>query len=218
VVFPETSKLRVDITERSYYFIVMAKGEETRSAILEEALATASKLGLEGLTIGNLAKAVGLSKSGLFAHFNSLENLQIEVLRTASERFVQTVILPALRKPRGEPRVRAIFENLKEWDNSSFLPGGCLFISAANELDDRPGPVRDYLASSQKDLMATIGMAAKIAVEEGHFRPDLDPEQFAFEFYSILLAYHHYRRLLCDPKAGKHYRNAFESLIQRSRK
>jgi AcrR family transcriptional regulator len=194
------------------------KGEETRSAILEEALAMASKVGLDGLSIGCLAKAVGLSKSGLFSHFNSLENLQIEVLRTASERFVQIVILPALREPRGEPRVRAIFENLKEWDNSTFLPGGCLFIAAAIELDDRPGPVRDFLASSQKDLMATIALAAKIAVEEGHFRSDLNPEQFAFEFYSILLAYHHYTRLLRDPKAGRLYHNAFESLIQRSHK
>jgi AcrR family transcriptional regulator len=196
----------------------MAKGEETRSAILEKALAMASTVGLEGLTIGNLAKEVGLSKSGLFAHFNSLENLQIEVLRTATERFVELVILPALKQPRGEPRIRAIFKNLRNWDSASFLPGGCLFIAAANELDDRPGPVRDFLVNSQKDLMATIAMAAKIAVEEGHFRPDLDPELFAFEFYSILLSHHHFTRLLADPKANSHYRNAFESLIQRSRK
>ncbi|MEW6735072.1 MAG: TetR/AcrR family transcriptional regulator [Acidobacteriota bacterium] len=195
----------------------MAKGENTRSEILSKALSIASKVGLEGLSIGGLAKAVGLSKSGLFAHFNSLERLQIEVLKTCQDRFIETVILPALRKPRGEPRIRALADNMLAWEKAVFLPGGCLFVSAANEFDDRPGPVRDFLVNSQKDCMAMIATAAKIAIEAEHFSPDLDTEQFAYEFYSIVLSYHHYARLLGDPSAENRYHRAINSLIERSR-
>src|SRR5262249_28294367 len=157
---------------RSFYFIRMSKGEETKSAILDLALAKASEVGLEGLSIGMLAKGLGLSKSGLFAHFNSLENLQLEVLQRASDRFVELVISPALRKPRGEPSIRALFENLLNWHNVDFMPGGCPFIAASVEFDDRVGPVRDFLVSSQKDFIAAISLAAKIAIEESHFHDD----------------------------------------------
>ena len=127
------------------------KGERTRAAILDHALAAASERGLEGLSIGGLAKEAGLSKSGLFAHFSSKENLQIQVLETAVHRFVETVISPALRERRGIPRIRALFDNWLGWDRDAGLPGGCIFISTANELDDRPGPVRDRLVAYQRD-------------------------------------------------------------------
>ena len=176
----------------------MAKGEETREAILDTALALASTGGLEGLSIGTLAQAVGLSKSGLFAHFGSKEELQLAVLRTASDRFVAKVITPALKAPRGEPRIRALFERWLAWEAAAFA-GGCPFLAVSNELDDRPGPVRDYLVQSQRDWLDVLANAARIAMAEGHFRADLDPRQFAYEIYSLILAFHQFHRLLREP-------------------
>lgn len=195
----------------------MSKGETTRTAILDIALATASKIGLEALTIGELAKEAGLSKSGLFAHFASKEDLQIEVVRKAITRFVELVIAPALKKPRGEPRVRALFENWFSWSRASELPGGCLFIAASSEFDDQPGPVRDLLISSQKDWLGVLAQAARVAVEEGHFKASLDAEQFAWQLDSFVLGYHHSARLLRSKDAQKRAQNAFESLISASR-
>jgi AcrR family transcriptional regulator len=195
----------------------MSKGEETRAVILDQALAETSRLGLEGLSIGSLARECGMSKSGLFAHFGSKEDLQLQVLETAIERFAEAVVRPALARPRGEPRVRALFENWVGWAEASFLPGGCVFISAANELDDRPGALRDRLVSSQQQWLAVIARAARIAQEEGHFRAELDPEQFAYELYAVALAYHHFRRLLRDPDSRKHAHQAFEDLLRGAR-
>lgn len=195
----------------------MSKGEETRAAILEEALAETSRLGLEGLSIGTLARECGMSKSGLFAHFGSKEDLQLQVLRTAIERFAGAVVAPALTRPRGEPRVRALFENWFAWAEASFLPGGCIFIATANELDDRPGPLRDLLVASQEQWLAVIARAARIAQEEGHFRADLDADQFAYEMYAVALAYHHFRRLLRDPGARDRARQAFDDLLRGAR-
>ena len=195
----------------------MSKGETTRAAILDVALATASRIGLEALTIGELAKEAGLSKSGLFAHFASKEDLQIEVVRKAIARFVELVIAPALKKPRGEPRVRALFENWFSWSRASELPGGCLFIAASSEFDDQPGPVRDLLLSSQKDWLGVLAQAARVAVEEGHFKAGLDAEQFAWQLDSFILGYHHSARLLRSKDAEQRAHKAFEALIRASR-
>ena len=195
----------------------MAKGETTKDAILDRALALATQSGLEGLTMGSLAKEVHLSKSGLFAHFQSKEQLQLDVLETAVARFIEMVIAPALREPRGEPRVRALFERWLEWEDAKFLPGGCPFISLANELDDRPGPLRDRLVGYQKDWMQALSTAARIAMTEGHFRGDLDPGQFAYDLYAIILAYHHFSRLLRDPASEAHARQSFAALLAASR-
>jgi AcrR family transcriptional regulator len=194
----------------------VAKGEQTRDAILDTALVLASTGGLESLSIGALAQAVGLSKSGLFAHFGSKEDLQIAVLRTAAERFVAEVIAPALRAPRGEPRVRALFGRWLDWEQG-YLPGGCPFLAVASELDDRPGRVRDYLVQSQRDWLDALANAARIAVAEGHFRADLDCDQLAYELYSIILAFHQFHRLLRDPSTGDRCRRSFEELLARSR-
>src|SRR5262252_8959952 len=173
-----------------------AKGSDTRQRILERALALASTTGIEGLTLGVLASSLELSKSGLFAHFRSREALQVAVLEVAAERFRQFVVVPALRAPRGEPRVRALVTKWVEWGKAEFQPGGCIFVSASAELDDRPGRVRDVLVQAQLDWSATIAQAVRSAMEEGHFRADVDPEQFAFEIYAIALTYHHHARLL----------------------
>jgi AcrR family transcriptional regulator len=191
----------------------MSKGLQTREAILETALATASTVGLSALSIGELARQVGMSKSGLFAHFDSKEKLQLDVIQTAIARFIDTVVAPSLREPRGEPRVRALFSKWFDWSSTSTLPGGCLFISAASEFDDQPGPIRDTLTSSQRDWLATLSQAAKVAVEEGHFRKDLDTDQFAHDLYSIILAYHHFSRLLRFPDARERALRSFEQLV-----
>ena len=192
------------------------KGEETRALILKRAFAMASAVGLEGLSIGNVAKSAEMSKSGLFAHFTSKEDLQLQVLQTAVDRFIERVARPMLSEPRGEPRVKAFFENWLSWAESADLPGGCVFISAAAELDDRPGPLRDFLVKTQKEALSTAERAARIAISEGHFRADLDVQQFAHDLYSIILAYHHFHRLLADPKAAFRARVSFERLLERS--
>lgn len=192
----------------------MSKGDETKAAILDRAVDLASRIGLEGLSIGGLAGETGLSKSGLFAHFESKQNLQLEVLRTSAERFVSLVLAPALKKPRGIPRIRALFENWLSWSRS--MPGGCFFVAAANELDDRPGPLRDQLVAYQRDWTSALATAARIAVQEGHFHRDLDVSQFAYDFYSILLAYHHFSRLMSDRNAEARARRSFERLLESS--
>lgn len=195
----------------------MSKGDETRRAILGDALAQASTMGLSGLTIGTLAKRTGMSKSGLFAHFASKESLQIQVLEEARDRFVTHVLSPALKEPRGEPRVRALFDRWLRWDKSEFQPGGCVFIAASSELDDQPGPVRDHLVAIQRDWIDALETAARIAVEEGHFRPDLDRRGWAFELWSLMLAYNWYARLLRNDDAETMARAAFDRLLARSR-
>lgn len=195
----------------------MSKGTHTREAIVQEAMRTASQIGLEGLSIGQLAGQLGLSKSGLFAHFKSKENLQIQVLEGSAQLFIQRVVLPALDEPRGEPRVRALFENWLGWASRPALPGGCIFVGAATEFDDRPGPVRAHLVSTQRDWVATLGRAARIAQDEGHFRADLDAEQFAYHIYSLLLGGHLYNRLLEDGRALERARAGFDLLLRDAR-
>lgn len=193
------------------------KGEKTRSAVLGSALSLATQVGLEGLTIGKLADHVGMSKSGLFAHFSSKENLQVAILEEGVARFVALVVVPALKKARGEPRVRALVDNWLLWSKQEFLPGGCIFVVAGVDLDDRPGPARDRFVASQKDWLATLANAARIAVEEKHFRKDLDCEQLAHELYSIAYGYHYLRRIGDPMRAEKRARTAFERILTDAR-
>jgi AcrR family transcriptional regulator len=195
----------------------MRKGERTRSAILDGAVKLASELGLEGLTLGRLADELELSKSGLFAHFASKENLQLETLERAAERFSEVVVRPAVRLPAGEKRLRALFENWMEWPRRVRQPGGCIFVAAAAELDDRPGPARDRLAELQRAWRVTIARVVRRGQEVGEFRADLDPEQVAFELHGIGLAHHHTARLLRDPRALERARAAFERLVADAR-
>lgn len=195
----------------------MSKGEETRQAILGSALALASEVGLDGVSIGALAERVGMSKSGLFAHFASKEGLAVAILDEASRRFVELVVAPALRAPRGIPRIEALFERWLGWAEQEFMPGGCIFVAASIELDDREGPARDRLVASQRDWLETLAHAARIAIDEKQFARDLDVQQFAFELYAIAHGYHAVSRLLRDPKARQRATRAFARLVDSAR-
>jgi len=192
----------------------MTKGADTRERILDTAFRLAARDGLEGLSLAGLAGELGMSKSGLFAHFGSKEELQLEMLRTASDRFVAKVLMPSFREARGLPRLKALFESWRRWATDPSLPGGCIFVAASAELDDRDGPVRAYVVAQQRALLEAIARAARIAIEEGHFRRDLDVEQFAFDFLGIYLAFHHSHRLLRDPATGVRARRSYTRLVQ----
>lgn len=192
-----------------------SKGEATRASILDTAVRIASQLGLDGLTIGSLAEATGMSKSGLFAHFGSRDELQLAVLQHAGQRFGDAVGYPSFRVERGLPRLKAMFNNWLDWPGASGLPGGCVLLSAAYEFDDRPGPIRDAVVAQQREGVLMLEKAARIAIEEGHFLPVVDPKQVAFEMFGILLVYHHHRRLLDDAAARKRALTAFDGLLAR---
>ncbi|MGA9521252.1 MAG: TetR/AcrR family transcriptional regulator [Myxococcaceae bacterium] len=196
----------------------MRKGEVTRERILEGAMALASRIGFESLSIGVLASELGLSKSGLFAHFGSKEELQLRTLEAAVARFEVEVFHPAITRPRGEPRLRAIFENWLTWDGHNAWPGGCLITAASVEYDDRPGPVRDLTVEAQTRLLEGVARAVRIAIEVGHFRENVDPEQVAYEIYGIVLAHQFIQRLRRDPKADDRARAAFEHLLDQSQR
>jgi AcrR family transcriptional regulator len=192
---------------------MVKKGERTKTLILNDALAVAAEVGLEGLSIGSLAGRLGLSKSGLFAHFGSKEDLQLATLRHSQERFERTVFRPALAAARGLPRLRVLFENWLAWIARTERPGGCVILAASVEYDDRPGPVRNALVAGQRELRGALAKAVRLAVEEGHLRPDTDPWQMVFELMGIVLAVHHDRGLLDDPRALDRARKAFDRLV-----
>jgi AcrR family transcriptional regulator len=190
----------------------------TRQTILERALSLASEVGLDGITIGHLATDLNLSKSGLYAHFQSKEALQLQVLDFAALRFVEIVLRPAMATRPGESRIRSMFENWLDWPRPEVLPGGCFFVAAATELDDQPGPLRDRLVELQCRWLGVLSESARQAVAEGEFRPEIDGEQFAHDVYGIMLAFHHAARLLRDPRASSRARTAFEALLAAARR
>jgi len=192
----------------------VGKGDETKAAVLDQAVEVARRVGLSGLTIGSLAEQAELSKSGLFGHFRSKEALQLQVLEHARARFEEAVARPALRAPRGEPRLRELFDRWLVWDA---LPGGCPFVAAATEFDDRPGAVRDRLVRDERDMFEMIGTVFRSGIAESQFRGDADPDQFAQDFYGVILARHHTLRLLGDQRADIRARHAFEALLAAAR-
>jgi AcrR family transcriptional regulator len=198
-------------------FPFVSKGEQTKQEIVERALALAGEVGLEGLSLGVLAAGMNLSKSGLFAHFKSKEALQVEVLQRAIDHFIADVVVPALRQPRGEPRLRLLFDEYLVWVHGNGGRGSCFFMALTHEYDDRPGPVRDLLVRSQRDWYDTISRAARAAVEEGHFDAGLDLDQFAYEFVGIGMVFQQVAKLLEDSRAEGRARAAFEALLARSR-
>lgn len=189
-----------------------AKGASTRDAIIDRAYDIACSAGLEGLSIGPLAQAVGMSKSGVFAHFGSREDLQLAVMDSAGERFFAHVMLPALRQPRGLPRLRAIVEAWFDWGRHT--RGGCLLMAAASEYDDRPGALRDRVLAQMARWRGELARAIGLAVDEGQLCADTDAAQLAFEIHALALAVHHDAGLVGYESALGRGRRAYERLIR----
>ena len=166
----------------------------------------------KGLSIGALAEVTQMSKSGVFAHFGSREELQISVIREYHRKFEEEVFYPAVREPRGLPRLRSLFER---WVNrvSLEIDSGCIYISGAVEFDDRPGPVRDALASMVVAWHGALERAIHIAVDEGHLAVDTDATQMLFELHGLILALHHDARFLRLPGALDRAQRAFEHVL-----
>lgn len=190
------------------------KGQQTKLAIIDAALGLASQIGLEGLSIGVLAEVTGMSKSGVFAHFGSREELQISVVREYFSRFEQEIFYPALQAPRGLPRLQAMFANWMKRVTVE-IQSGCIFISGAVDFDDRPGPVRDALASSVKTWLAAVHRAIAQAKEEGHLVADADESQIGFEIHGLILAVHYEARFLKAPGSIVRANKAFEQILAR---
>jgi AcrR family transcriptional regulator len=190
------------------------KGVQTRMAILEKALALATEIGLEGLSIGALAEATHMSKSGVFAHFGSREELQISVIREYFARFEQEIFTPALQAPRGLPRVRALFGN---WMKrvAVEISSGCIFISGAVEFDDRPGPVRDAVAQSVQTWLNAMLRAIEQAKQCGHLIASADEQQIAFEIHGLILALHYEARFLKNPGSIERAHQGFDNILER---
>lgn len=192
------------------------KGQQTRAAILEAALGLASHVGLEGLSIGALAEVTGMSKSGVFAHFGSREELQISVVREYHDRFEKEVFYTALQQPRGLKRLEVLFEN---WVRrvSMELDSGCIYISGAVEFDDRPGPVRDALASMVLTWHKAFVRAIELAKETGELKPSTNAEALKFECLGLILALHHDARFLRLDGALERVHQGFARLIEHHR-
>ena len=192
----------------------LQKGQQTKLAIVEAALGLSTQIGLEGLSIGVLAEVTQMSKSGVFAHFGSREELQISVIREYFHRFEQEVFYPALNVPRGLPRVQALFAN---WMKrvAVELQSGCIFISGAVEFDDRPGPVRDALANSVQTWLNAMLRALVLAKECGDLRADADEHQMAFEIHGLILSLHYEARFLKNPGSIGRTNQGFENILAR---
>jgi len=192
----------------------LAKGQQTKAAIIDAALRLAAQVGLEGLSIGALAAAMGMSKSGVFAHFGSREELQISVVREYYARFEQQVFGPAMQAPRGLPRVRALFDHWMRL-TSAELDSGCIFISGAVEFDDRPGPVRDALVDAVGAWLEAMTRAIAQARQEGHLSTQADDQQVGFEIHGLILALHYEARFLRRPGALERARRGFDDILAR---
>ena len=192
----------------------LQKGRQTKAAIVDAALGLATQIGIEGLSIGALAEVMQMSKSGVFAHFGSREELQISVVREYHARFEDEVFAPAMTQPRGLPRLRALFANWMK-RTSVELDSGCIYISGAVEFDDRPGPVRDALASSVSTWLAAMRRAIQLAMDEGHLRHNLDAGQVAFEIHALILALHYEVRFLRQPDSVCRAQTAFDGIVER---
>jgi len=192
----------------------MLKGQQTKQAIVQAAVSMGTQVGLEGLSIGHLAERMHMSKSGVFAHFGSREELQISVIREYFASFEQEVFYPAMQAPKGLPRVRALFDN---WMKrvAVELQSGCIFISGAVEFDDRPGPVRDALVHSVQTWLQALYRAVVQAKQCGHLTPDADEQQVAFEIHALILALHYEARFLKNPGSLARANRGFDDILAR---
>lgn len=189
------------------------RGAATRDVILSRAVALARLHGLDGLTIGVLADDVGMSKSGLFAHFGSREELQLAALELNGAQFIEHVLGRALEQPRGLARLRAMLSNWFEWIRRDKTRGGCMVAAAVSEYDDQPGPVRDRLVAHQAYWREQLVRAVKLAIEAGELDASTDPQQLAFEFNALAMGVHHDGGLFDADAARKRALAAVERII-----
>jgi AcrR family transcriptional regulator len=189
------------------------KGEDTRAHILAAAVEQASNSGFESLTIGSLAERIGMSKSGLFAHFGSKQELQVAALDEAARQFTEAVFLPALKAPRGLKRLRALFDNWISWPQRASLPGGCPIDAASREYHHQPGVMRDAIIERQKQLDRELAKTVQMAIDNGEFTKDTDPRQMAFDMLGIILVFSRTELLLGAAEASQRARVAFDRLL-----
>ena len=192
----------------------LQKGQQTKAAIVDAALGLATHIGLEGLSIGALADVTGMSKSGVFAHFGSREELQISVIREYHQRFEQEVFYPALAAPRGVPRLRALFDNWMK-RTSVEIDSGCIYISGAVEFDERSGPVRDALVDSVLTWHAAMRRAIQQCKECGDLQAEVKEEQMLFEIHGLILALHYEARFLRHAGSIEHALTGFDNILAR---
>ena len=192
-----------------------ADGERSRRAILETAARLATVEGLDGLTIGRLADATGMSKSGLFAHFGSKEQLQLATIETAEDIFQVEVLGPAL-EDEGLARLEALCEGFLSHVDRQVFPGGCFFASAAAELDTRPGPVRDRIAAIYEEWSALLENSVRTAQERGELDPSMDPAQLTFELNAMLAEANGVFLLSGDPRAFDMARKGIADRLRRA--
>jgi len=193
----------------------LIKGRQTKATIIDAALGLASQIGLEGLSIGALAEVTGMSKSGVFAHFGSREELQISVIREYHDRFETEVFYSAMRCARGLPRLQSLFDNWMQ-RTSTEIDSGFIYIIGAVEFDDRPGSVRDALASSVNTWLNALQRAVAQAQKENHLADKADPIQVAFEIHGLILALHYDARFLRNPGAADRARKGFTEIVARN--
>lgn len=185
----------------------------TLAAILDTALEMAAADGLDSLTIGEVAKRLGLSKSGVFSRVGSREALQRAVVEEYDRRFLQDVFVPAMREPRGLPRLNAIVRLWLQRAREVEIRTGCLYCAGAFEFDDREGPLREMLLDGTRRWRAALKRTVIQAIDAGHLRPDVDPDQLVFEIDGLFVALMREARFLRDPKAADRALAAYERLI-----
>lgn len=193
----------------------MSKATATKVDILNTALPLVRKIGFESLSISGLAKEVGMSKSGLFAHFNSKEKMHIMILDHAATDFTQRVIVPSIKTKRGLPRLKKILDNWLKWYGNS-SEGTCPFVAASVEYDQKPGAVKDRLTLHCNALIKSITKAVSHCIEENHFKEDSDSDQIAYELYSFLVGGLIYHKTLNRKNARKILLTSIDSLISRN--
>jgi AcrR family transcriptional regulator len=193
----------------------MTKGTTTRTAILRSAVESACLNGFNGLNLQPLASRVGLTKSGLYAHFGSKEALQVAVLEHAAELFQQTVVAPTKMEPAGLPRLQGVFERWLQWPAGAGLPGNCPFFAAVVELDDTDGPLRERLVRLFRDFQQVVEQLVASATRHGHLKGGTQPAQFAHELLALRYAHHWAAGFMRDPHALHRTRTAFAALLAR---
>jgi AcrR family transcriptional regulator len=191
-----------------------AQGLETRQGILEVAAKIGSVEGLGGLTLGRLAAELAMSKSGLFAHFGSKEELQLATIEHARQLYVEEVIIPGLAHPRGIASLYGLCDEYVALMERGVFPGGCFFASAMAEFDARPGPVRDRVAEVQRLWLDLLERAARDAIHAGELRPTTDPGQLAFELEAAMLSSNWYYHLYSDPEFFRRARQAVQTSLE----